>query len=739
MKKYLFDISGLIIIVINVFFVLSLSDGLIEKFRYFSPEANIRQNRELKLPGRKFVTPFNFQLLDEADWTPEQDIELDPLVFRADCHYSKKMYFIPSLDETFLPHLISGRLYLAQDLKGYVPGNNFTYTTLPKDAFLEFHLIGSEKNGIVIRFSAFGPLISGIYASRNEHLTPITLFSDSHPLPADRWLDFEITLTDDSCTIFVDSIGQLTSTFEKSPRTISLLSGQWPLRIDDLSISGVLHGDSEDRATEIHKIIEYQSRRNPIDDEGLEKRITTREHEPSTLFRFIPPLLWLIIFIFFILLFKGRWVLSSFAATFFLLPLCISTPKGVENVEQSFSFALILSFFLVTLLYIVITEGRIDFTRVEASRKIIFRNVIVFCVPLLLCNLYMLYFSFSLYGLFLSSLFFFLSLAFYYTFQMRLTGKYGIISFILFVILVVNAEFMASEFLGFQYQTGEEPAKLQKKSHVWPDFKNRIDKVSPEKQPDTVRIVCFGGSSTFGFPFKDPDYVYPAVLEKRLKERYPYRKFEVLNGGINGFTSFLIQKAFEQKFFDYHPDIITVNCWFNDSTQEPRWYSSYPQLTDREAWNRINMLAGNTAISRIHAIVNKSYFYHSLKSLLLQRKSKGRPNSPGSRLPRGTIAEFRENISRIITDGEKYGIKVLLIPEPYQYCGPLENEMDRNPYIKTLSELAMKHDVPLVDLFGPLSSRGDDFLYVDYIHPSILGHQVIGHTLSHKLETLDWF
>jgi len=219
----------------------------------------------------------------------------------------------------------------------------------------------------------------------------------------------------------------------------------------------------------------------------------------------------------------------------------------------------------------------------------------------------------------------------------------------------------------------------------------------------------------------------------------PNRKFEVFNAGINGFTSFLILKALQQKIIDYHPDIITINCRFNDSTLQPRWFKRFPTLTDRNSWERINILATNEMLHMVKSNLNKSYFYQGLKSILLNRSYKPRRKDTNRRIPRATPEEFRRNIGEIIDFAKKHHTRVILIPEPHQYCDDLETEMQKNTYIQILVEEANSRKSPYVDLFTPMQSRKNDFLFVDFIHPSVVGHEVIGKVIAEKINSLDWF
>jgi hypothetical protein len=58
-------------------------------------------------------------------------------------------------------------------------------------------------------------------------------------------------------------------------------------------------------------------------------------------------------------------------------------------------------------------------------------------------------------------------------------------------------------------------------------------------KPDSVyRIVCMGGSTTYGFGVTSPDSSYPSLLQKVLERKYPDKKIEVINAGVAAISSF---------------------------------------------------------------------------------------------------------------------------------------------------------------------------------------------------------
>lgn len=84
------------------------------------------------------------------------------------------------------------------------------------------------------------------------------------------------------------------------------------------------------------------------------------------------------------------------------------------------------------------------------------------------------------------------------------------------------------------------------------------------KPAGVYRIICIGGSTTV--QGKTNEDTYPALLEKRLRSRYPEMKIEVLNFGISGtFSDHWLGDP--EELFKYQPDLIiqynAVNdiCW----------------------------------------------------------------------------------------------------------------------------------------------------------------------------------
>lgn len=105
----------------------------------------------------------------------------------------------------------------------------------------------------------------------------------------------------------------------------------------------------------------------------------------------------------------------------------------------------------------------------------------------------------------------------------------------------------------------------------------RGDEISINKDENTFRIFVVGGSTVLnsGISYNE---VFSKKLQNKLRNDYPNKKIEVLNAGVDGYTSehSLIQYLFKIK--DYDPDLIIiwqgVNDWYY-SCKSPLAYGEY--------------------------------------------------------------------------------------------------------------------------------------------------------------------
>ena len=126
---------------------------------------------------------------------------------------------------------------------------------------------------------------------------------------------------------------------------------------------------------------------------------------------------------------------------------------------------------------------------------------------------------------------------------------------------------------------------------VAPHKKNVLNDVSFAKQkpPGTFRIVCLGGSSTFGRPFFDQTS-FPGWLRLWLPVAAPSQKWEVINAGAISYASYR-EAGLMQELAQYQPDLFILYLGHNEFLER----RTYDDLLKQPTWFReFTSLAGHT-------------------------------------------------------------------------------------------------------------------------------------------------
>ncbi|MFT7486211.1 MAG: lysophospholipase L1-like esterase [Candidatus Paceibacteria bacterium] len=92
----------------------------------------------------------------------------------------------------------------------------------------------------------------------------------------------------------------------------------------------------------------------------------------------------------------------------------------------------------------------------------------------------------------------------------------------------------------------------------------RGPEISEQKPPGVFRIMCLGGSSTYGHGPTSNERTWPYRLQKRLSMARPDLSIEVINGGCQGYTSFESLTNYAFRGIPLEPDMIIVYHAIND-------------------------------------------------------------------------------------------------------------------------------------------------------------------------------
>ena len=173
---------------------------------------------------------------------------------------------------------------------------------------------------------------------------------------------------------------------------------------------------------------------------------------------------------------------------------------------------------------------------------------------------------------------------------------------------------------------------------------------SIEKPLDTYRIALLGDSFTFGWGVEF-DQTFGQVLERELNARLPelnsrYKKVEVLNFGVPGYSTFQEVAKFIESGIDFAPDAVLVLFIENDfglpffvrNLDQPdglltsvRFVQMMRQSVDPEASDekmRLKGLDPNTALQQLSAITRE----HGIRLFLAPNPKQQQWNKDRKRL-----------------------------------------------------------------------------------------------------------
>ena len=226
-----------------------------------------------------------------------------------------------------------------------------------------------------------------------------------------------------------------------------------------------------------------------------------------------------------------------------------------------------------------------------------------------------------------------------------------------------------------------------------------------EKEPGVFRIVCLGDSCThFG-----PDS-YPDMLRVYLDGTAP-GKFEVINAGVIGYTSFQGRRLLESEVLDWSPDLVTVYFGWND-----HWLARGRQDKDQNAESSAVMEA-----------------LREVRVVQLTAFATGGLRSESRNLMRVEPGDYRENLTGIGQQCESRDIAVWYFTAPHAFdlgippyllqSGEVADASSLIPlhqsYNQTVREVAIARGAPLVDLASEMDDMNKRELFLDdHVHLS---------------------
>ena len=201
--------------------------------------------------------------------------------------------------------------------------------------------------------------------------------------------------------------------------------------------------------------------------------------------------------------------------------------------------------------------------------------------------------------------------------------------------------------------------------------------VPMRRQPNTFRVLCMGGSTTYGVESLWRGTSYPDQLEKILDAERPEGvvDVEVINAGLVRATTAELLTHYHFKFHYFQPDLVIINTGGNDPGVEANYQPDYSHI--RQPFNIPQPL------SQFGRVVLKSRFAAWIVMQMLYGRNPGNayiereddippptlwhPNVFHSEIDPSLLnsdAElaFTHNLNTLIDEILKDGAQVLLVP-----------------------------------------------------------------------------
>jgi len=304
-------------------------------------------------------------------------------------------------------------------------------------------------------------------------------------------------------------------------------------------------------------------------------------------------------------------------------------------------------------------------------------------------------------------------------------------------------------FIGFELRPGAE----RQEDAAYQFHVNALGMRGPEmpveKPAGVYRILCLGGSTTYGTGATGDARTYPARLEHYLNERAPAGlRYEVGNCGVSGYTTAenLINLAL--KLVDLDPDAILIYAAANDARpiQARGFKSDYShyrrtwpvtELTPLDEWMLKHvrlycwLTRGLDPEKQLSAQGHRT-FVPNFRELHV-------PSSQG--VPEEGLASFFRNLEEMIAIARVHGIQPVLSTFATCRANWKPGEED---FLETVAAINARlpaftaaHDVPLLDIAAALDERCD--LFDDWMHLNDEGSDAHGRAAADEARRLGLF
>ncbi len=250
----------------------------------------------------------------------------------------------------------------------------------------------------------------------------------------------------------------------------------------------------------------------------------------------------------------------------------------------------------------------------------------------------------------------------------------------------------------------------------------RGPEIQREKRPGSLRIVCVGGSSTYGHGPSSNSTTWPMQLAEMLDKAHPNVSIEVINAGASGYSTYesLINLAI--RLIDLQPDMVLVYHSIND-VRLWRWPGIQPDNSHwRAVWPVYKQSSLTTALenSRLFLVLRGAFTDYLEQEELGSWVTKGfgvveplwdNPQLEG-------LDYFRRNLEHMVALCRTNGVEIAFGQQAW-----FREDLDRPVDLKgmayaaeILAKVGSEQGVPVADIDGAIPQQRT--LFTNDVHVS---------------------
>ncbi len=263
----------------------------------------------------------------------------------------------------------------------------------------------------------------------------------------------------------------------------------------------------------------------------------------------------------------------------------------------------------------------------------------------------------------------------------------------------------------------------------------RGEEIVIPKPKGTRRFMTVGDSSVFGFGVPE-EAVFSSVTAASLQDKTG-NAIEAINGAIPGYSTYQTINLLRLRTWKADPDVLIVgNIWSDNN---------FGSFVDKDL---IATMAGfeQGILARFHRLMTFSALYRvaDWRRRVRSRASKieevGQSIYAGEQIGsrRVEINDYAQNLEILIDSAHERNAEVVFLM--------LANEDDIkkgdtqfhawHSYREVMKDTARRHALPIVSMVDVFQQSGysSKELFLDQMHPTVLGHRILGEEFAKQLE-----